>query len=108
MATTRTGRDAGSVTVLVATAVAAVVVAVTLAVGRLGAAVAEGGRARTAADAAALASVRGGRAVAARVASANGGVLVGWHRVATPDGVTDQVVVRVGDTVATARATGGP
>ena len=61
-------------------------------------------RARTAADAAALASVRDGRDAGAAIAAANGGTIVEW------DHVGDDVIVtvRVGDAVATARATDAP
>ena len=61
-------------------------------------------RARTAADAAALAGVTGGRGAAATMAAANGGVLVSWAR----DGSEVTVTVRVGDHRALARATNGP
>ena len=64
----------------------------------------DGARARTAADAAALASVRGGRDAGAAIAAANGGTLVEWHQVGT-----DVVVsVQVGDVVAVARASDAP
>lgn len=61
-------------------------------------------RARTAADAAALAGVSEGRSGAAELARANGGALVGWST--SGDEVT--VIVRVGDRTATARATDAP
>ncbi len=61
-------------------------------------------RARSAADAAALAGVAGGREAASEAAVLNGGVLVDWSR----DGATVQVGVRVDEQVATARATNGP
>ena len=61
-------------------------------------------RARSAADAAALASVEGGPAAAIELAAANGATLVSWAQVGS-----DVVVeVRVGDAVATARATNVP
>ena len=61
-------------------------------------------RARTAADAGALAGVVGGRAEAARLVAANGGELVSWAQ----HGRAVTVAVRVGDAVATARATDEP
>jgi len=61
-------------------------------------------RARSAADAAALASVEGGPAAAAELAAANGATLVSWAQIGS-----DVVVeVRVGDAVARARATNVP
>ena len=61
-------------------------------------------RARTAADAAALAGVTGGRDAATEIAAANGAELVAWTR----DGQTVTVTVRVDANRATARATNGP
>ena len=61
-------------------------------------------RARSAADAAALAGVTGGAAASAELAHANGAMIVAWRRV---DG--DVLVdVRVGDQVARARASDRP
>mgnify|MGYP006928180173 FL=1 len=61
-------------------------------------------QARSAADAAALAGVTGGTEAAATLAELNGGELVDW----SISGSQVTVVVRVGDQVATARATDGP
>ncbi len=61
-------------------------------------------QARSAADAAALAGVMGGRGAASSLAAANDGVLVGWSR----SGREVTVSVRVGDQTVTARATDGP
>uniref|UniRef100_UPI00261FD856 hypothetical protein n=1 Tax=Ilumatobacter sp. TaxID=1967498 RepID=UPI00261FD856 len=61
-------------------------------------------QARTAADAAALAGVHGGRSASARLAAANGAVLVGYRR----DGRRVTVEVTVGDQVVRARATDEP
>jgi hypothetical protein len=71
-----------------------------LLVGRLGDAVAERTRARTAADAAALAGVTGGRAAAQAVASANGGRLTSYR----VDGAVVEATVVLGQTQATSRA----
>ena len=61
-------------------------------------------RARSAADAAALAGVTGGREAAAELAAANGAVLVAWS--ASGDEVL--VTVTVGDQRVAARATDAP
>lgn len=61
-------------------------------------------QAQIAADAAALAGTEGGRSAATHLAIANGGVLVSFALV----GEAVQVVVRVGDATATARATRAP
>jgi hypothetical protein len=60
--------------------------------------------ARSAADAAALAGVTGGRDAAVSVAAANGAEIVVWSR----DGRRVTVTVRVGDQTASARATDEP
>jgi hypothetical protein len=67
---------------------------------RHGGVVVDAARARTAADAAALAGGAEGREAAARVAAANGGTLVDLH----VEGVEVQVEVRVGEVRARARA----
>ncbi len=64
----------------------------------------DGVQARTAADAAALASVRGGRTAALALATANGAELLAWQR----EGSAVVVTVRVGDATAAARATDAP
>jgi shikimate kinase len=61
-------------------------------------------RARSAADAAALAGVSGGRPAAAAIAEANGAALVAWSQ--TGDDVL--VTVMVGDQRVAARATDAP
>jgi hypothetical protein len=71
-----------------------------VAIGRLAVGAVDAARARTAADAAALAGAREGRSAAAAVAGDNGGVLV--HFVST--GVDVLVEVRVGRATARARA----
>jgi hypothetical protein len=100
----RRERDAGAVVVLVVCVVLALAVAIGAALVGVAGTLRDAARARSAADAAALASVHEGRSAAERLAAANGAELVGWMRV---DG--DVVVdVRVGDAVATARATAAP
>jgi hypothetical protein len=81
-------------------ALAAVLV---LAMGELAGDVVDAGRARAAADAAALAGVREGRAGSASFAGRNGAALVSWRR----EGDDVVVTVQVGAARATARATGG-
>lgn len=70
----------------------------------------ESARARTAADAAALAGAVDGRAAAESVAGANGAVLLGWHEEpgVVPGTLTVTVEVRLGASTARARATTDP
>ena len=86
-------------------AMAAIVVAglLTIAVGSMAADVVDAARAQTAADAAALASIEGGRTAASSMAIEHGGSMVAWSQ----QGTVITVSVRVGDAVAVARATGG-
>ena len=95
--------DRGSMVLLVTVAVVVAAMAA-VATAELGVAMVQRQRAQTAADAAALAAVDGGAAAAARLASRNGGRLVGF--VERTSVVT--VTVRVGDAVATASATDDP
>ena len=95
-------RERGQVLPLVAVVLMAATVAV-LVVAHLGGVVVDRARARTAADAAALAGVDGGRPAAEAEASANGGVIESWS---VSDGATE-VTVRVGRARATARARPG-
>jgi len=100
--TARARRDRGQVTPLLAllVVVAAIVV---LGVAQFGAVVIDRAQARTAADAAALAAVDGGRDAADRLAAANHGVV---ERFVASGGDTE-VTVRVGRARATARARPG-
>lgn len=93
--------ERGQAVPVVLAAVAVLAVFLT-ALGWFGRSVVDAARARTAADAAALAGVAGGREQAARLATANGGVLVAfeWR------GADVLVRVRVGRATAAARATG--
>src|SRR5262245_19310083 len=86
-----------------AAAATAFAVVLTLAVARLAGDLVDGARARTAADAAALAAVHGGREAAEQLAGAHDGPVDGW----APVGRDVAVTVRVGPAVVTARATGG-
>lgn len=101
----RPGRGDDGEAVLTALAGAGLALALAVALGDLAGDVIDAARARTAADAAALAGVDGGRAGSDRLASANDAEVVAWSQVG--DDVT--VTVRVGDASATARASGaGP
>jgi len=83
--------------------VLAAAVAAALVVSRLGTTITDRAEARTAADAAALAGVTGGRPAADAVAAADHGVI---QRYVVADGATE-VTVRVGRAEATARARRG-
>lgn len=104
--TRRCRSDGGQSAVMLLIVLAAMGAALLVALADFGSAVGERTRAQTAADAAALASLDGGRSAAIRLAAANDGVVVAWHRGPGPDEVT--VTVRVGDSTATARATDAP
>jgi len=94
--------DRGQVSPLVAVLVVIAAVA-SLALAELGSGTNDRARARTAADAAALAGVDGGRAAADALAAANHGVV---ERFVASGGATE-VTVRVGDSRATSRARRG-
>ena len=85
-------------------ALAGLAAVLTVGLGTLAGDVVDAGRARTAADAAALAGVTGGPAAAGRLAAANGARVVAWSR----SGATVTVTVAVGSATATAWATNGP
>jgi Flp pilus assembly protein TadG len=103
----KTTVDRGSAVVLVA-AVVVLTGLMAFAVAELGVTAAQRARAQTAADAAALAGVSGGRVAASRFAVANGGALRSFVRSGPPAAVTVTVTVELGGAVATARATNGP
>ena len=103
MGVQRRGRGDRGQAVPLAAGLVALAAMLVLGVGVLGHDVGDVGRARSAADAAALAAVTGGGPAAHRLAAANGATLVAWHR----DGPDVEVTVRVGRATATARATGG-
>ena len=97
-------RDRGSVLVLVVLVATAFTVTTGAGLAALSRELVDVSRARSAADAAALASVEGGQAAAVELAEANGAEIVTWAQVGT-----DVVVeVRVGDAIARARATNVP
>jgi predicted MarR family transcription regulator len=97
-------RDRGSMFVFTTLVGVAMCAAVTLALVPFLTDLVHRQRAQSAADAAALAGVTGGRAASDRLADANDGVVVAWTR----DGRAVTVTVTVGDRRATARATDEP
>ena len=97
-------RDAGQAAVFVVIILTTIAIVLIMAVARLGTEVLDRSAAQTAADAAALASLTGGRDAALMVARANGAVMIAWSSGADEVAVT----VRIGDEVATARATDSP
>ena len=94
--------DRGQAAILLVAVVATLAVVLAAALADFGGHVLDRSRAQHAADAAALASLDGGVVAASELARRNGAVLVSWQRGPGPDEVT--VVVRVGDSTATARA----
>jgi len=97
-------RDRGSAAILTVLVVLACTFAVVSALVPVATSLIDRQHAQSAADAAALAGVTGGRAAATELAAANGGALVGW----SVDGHRVTVRVRIGDQVAVARATDEP
>jgi predicted MarR family transcription regulator len=97
-------RDRGSMLVFTVLVGVAICAAVTLALVPFLTDLVHRQQAQSAADAAALAGVTGGRAASASLAAANDGALVSWTR----DGRAVTVTVAVGDQRATARATDEP
>jgi hypothetical protein len=93
----------GQATPLALVVVVLAVVAV-VAIAELGGNVVDAGRARTAADAVALAGVDGGREASAHLARLNGATLVSWSSRPDGTGVTVTVTVRVGRATASAAA----
>lgn len=98
-------RDRGQAAVLVVIIGATLFVLMMTALSSLGSRVLDRVQAQTAADAAALASLDGGRQTADQIARTYGAIVISWWRGPGPDEVS--VVVRVGDSTATARATDG-
>jgi len=99
-------RDEGQAAVLVVVVAAVLLVAIVLALATMGRTAVDRTRAQTAADAAALASLEGGRSAADSLAQRHEAVVVAWFRGPGPFEVT--VTVRIGDTSATARASNAP
>ena len=97
-------RDRGSMLILVVLTGLAMTASITLALVPVLTSLVHRQQAQSAADAAALAGVTGGRAASLAIASANEAVLVGWSR----SGYLVTVTVQVGGQEATARATDEP
>ena len=102
----RCRNDRGQSAVLILVITAALGAALLAALVDFGGITQDRARAQTAADAAALASLDGGRVIAADFAERHGGVVVSW--VSGPGEHEVTVVVRVGDSTATARASNAP
>ena len=98
-------RDERGQAVPLALVVVALAILATAAIAELGGNVVDAGRARTAADAAALAGVEGGRGASASVAADNGAAVVSWSSQSDGAAITVTVTVRVGRATATAAAT---
>lgn len=105
LADARRCRDQRGQATPLALVVIALVVVATLAVAHVGRLVVDAGRARSAADAAALAGVEGGRHASARLAGEHDAALVSWSSSGPPEATTVTVTVRVGWAQATAAAT---
>lgn len=97
-------RDRGSMAIVSALTALAIVAALAAALMPVLVDLAHRQQARSAADAAALAAVSGGRSAAVELATANGAVVVGYQ----VSGRSVTVWVRVGGEVALARATDAP
>jgi len=98
--------DAGQSAVLVLVIAVALGASLLVALVDFGGVTQDRARAQTAADAAALASLDGGRGAAVDYASRHGAAVISWS--AGPGEYEVTVVVRVGDATATARASNSP
>ena len=98
--------ERGQSAVLVLVVAAVLLVVFVGAIASMGGVALDRTRAQTAADAAALAALDGGLAVATDLAGRHGGTVVSFRRGPGPDEVT--VVVRIGESTATARASDAP
>ncbi|MFK8022872.1 MAG: hypothetical protein AB8G26_02810 [Ilumatobacter sp.] len=98
--------DRGQAALLVVVVAATLLTAIIAALSMIGTQLIDERRAQTAADAAALAALAGGRSAAAEFAERHGATLVSWESGPGPQEVT--VVVSVGASSATARATDAP
>lgn len=101
-----TAHDRGQVAVGVTLIGAAFFVLLMSALSHLGGLMIDRVQAQTAADAAALASLDGGRSKADELAHVHGAIVILWQRGPGRDEVT--VIVQVGEATATARATDAP
>lgn len=99
-------RDRGQAALLLVVAVTVLFVALSAASATVGRRIIDRSRAQAAADAAALASLEGGRSAATALAQRNGAVLVSFE--SEPGDRRVRVVVRVGSASAEAAATDAP
>ncbi|MFT4865806.1 MAG: Flp pilus assembly protein TadG [Ilumatobacter sp.] len=102
----RQRNQAGQAAVLLLVVVVVMGIALVSALVEFGAVTQQRARAQTAADAAALASLDGGAAAASTYARRHGATVVSWSR--GPGQYEVTVIVRLGDTTASARATNAP
>jgi hypothetical protein len=101
-------RDGGQAAVAVVMVVSAIFVSAAVALSTMGSSLVERTQAQTAADAVALASLIGGRSSGVDLAARHGATVVSWTLLEAGDDRTVQVVIRLGDATATARAGDGP
>lgn len=106
MPLTRRDTDHGQAAVVVVTTTTVLLIVFVLAVASMGRGVLDRTRAHTAADAAALASLDGGRGAAVELARQHDATLLSWAR--GPGQFEVTVTVRVGVSTATARASNEP
>jgi hypothetical protein len=97
-------RDRGSMLILVVLTGLGMTASITLALVPVLTALVQRQQAQSAADAAALAGVNGGRAASQAIATANEAVLIAWSQ----SGYAVTVTLQVGEQEATARATNEP
>ncbi len=102
----RTRSDRGQAALLVVVVATVLFAAVLSGLAVVGRTAADRARAQTAADAAALASLDGGRAAAVDLAARNGAVVVSWRRGPGEHEVT--VTVSIDGVTASARASDAP
>lgn len=107
-ASTTNRRDVGQATVAVVMAVSVGFAATAMALATMGSGLVDRTRAQTAADAVALASLVGGRSSGVELAERHGATVVSWTPLDLGDARAVQVVIRLGDATATARATDAP
>ncbi len=98
--------DRGQAAVLVVFVASALFVSASVAIAEFGGRLIDRTRAQTAADSAALGALPGGRGAAQLLAERHGATLVSYRRDPSTGNVI--VVVRLGDTTATAAATDAP
>ena len=101
-------RDAGQAIVVSVMVVSAIFASAAVALSTVGSRLVDRTRAQTAADAVALASLVGGRSSGDELAERHGATVVSWTLLDAGSGRTMQVVVRLGDATAAARAVDGP